>query len=159
MLLKIVMQTLRQRLTTRVWGTGPNVILQLISILIFSVHNVNVGPGSHQPTYAEILQQSVILEHAFIALFEYTGHLLQHSIDANDPSISITLPSVLVVMEWLSCRPEMTLGLEVKEKEGKARMFFWMKCVGLLNKLLDDTSNRVLDRAFVKDNQDEGVSL
>ncbi|KAI5061995.1 hypothetical protein GOP47_0022534 [Adiantum capillus-veneris] len=138
----------------RNWGTGPNVLLQLISILIFSVHYISVGSGpeTHQPTYAEILQRSVILAHAFIALFECIGHILQHCVTLDDPSNSLFLPAIVVVMDWLSCRPEITVGIEVKEKEGTARMFFWKNCVNFLNKFstgevgrlaADDINDRV----------------
>ncbi|MCO5606792.1 hypothetical protein L7F22_060982 [Adiantum nelumboides] len=138
----------------RNWGTGPNVLLQLISILIFSVHNINVGSGpeSHQPTYAEILQRPVILAHAFIALFECVGFILQHCTKLDDPSNSLFLPAILVVMEWLSCRPEITAGSEAKEKEGTARTFFWKNCVNFMNRFTagnqgcpgaDDMNDRV----------------
>lgn len=140
----------------RIWGTGPNVLLQLISILIFTVHNINVGPGpdSHQLTYAEILQRPVVLEHAFIAIFECVGYLLQKCAKVDDPSNSLLLPAILVVMEWLSCRPEMALGTEIKEKEGIARMFFWKNCVDLLNKLLTGALGRA-----VANEDDEGPIL
>ncbi|KAH7294841.1 hypothetical protein KP509_27G021400 [Ceratopteris richardii] len=127
----------------RIWGTGPNVLIQFISILIFSVHNVNLStsPDSSQPTYAEILQRSFILEHACIAMFECVGHIVQHLAKLDDPSNSLFMPAIMVVLEWLSCRSEISVGNEAKEKEAAARLNFWRNCVELLNRFSTSDSN------------------
>lgn len=121
-----------------IWASGPNVILQLVTILIFTVHNVNWNPDTYQPTYSEILQRSVILQNAFTATFECAGYLMQQCAGTDDTSTSPLLPGLLVVMEWLAGRPEMAIGTEVGEKEGHARVFFWRQCVNVLNRLLEE---------------------
>ncbi|KAL5720081.1 hypothetical protein ACHQM5_012784 [Ranunculus cassubicifolius] len=110
------------------------VIVRLIAILIFTVHNVN--RETEGQSYAEILQRSVLLQNAFTAAFEITGHILKRCIQLNDPSSSYFLPGVLVFVEWLACRPDIAVGSDVQEKQATARSFFWNQCILFLNKIL-----------------------
>eukprot|EP00249_Psilotum_nudum_P023404 c28860_g2_i2 orf=182-3967(+) len=119
-------------------ANAPALLLQLATILIFTVHNISLRPDAHQPTYAEILQRSSLLQHAFTAAFEYMGCLIQKCIDAKDVSVSPLLPAILIFMEWLACRPEMSMGTKVFKDETNARLPFWRKCVDFLNRCLDD---------------------
>ncbi|KAJ7298010.1 hypothetical protein O6H91_Y022000 [Diphasiastrum complanatum] len=108
-------------------------VVQLVSVLIFSVHNVNWGLDAHQPTYAEILQRSALFQHAFTATFECTGRLMRRCAETKDVSASPLLPAMLIFLEWLACRPEMAVGSEMDEKQANARSFFWKQAVILLN--------------------------
>ncbi|CAM6086076.1 unnamed protein product [Calypogeia fissa] len=114
-------------------SSGAAGFLQLVSILIFTVHNINWGPDSHHPTYAEILQRSALFQHAFTAAFECAGRLMRRCADSMDISKSPLLPAMLVFLEWLACRPEMAAGSDVDEKQANARAFFWRQSVILLN--------------------------
>ncbi|KAK9290918.1 hypothetical protein L1049_009097 [Liquidambar formosana] len=109
-------------------------IVRLIAILIFTVHNVN--RETENQSYAEILQRSVVLQNAFTAVFEFMGHILERCIQLHDPSASYLLPGVLVFVEWLACRPDIVAGSEMEEKQTNARSFFWNNCISFLNKLL-----------------------
>ncbi|KAF5941131.1 hypothetical protein HYC85_022298 [Camellia sinensis] len=125
------------------------VIIRLIAILIFTVHNVNRETESQ--SYAEILQRSVMLQNAFTAVFKFMGHILERCIQLNDPSMSYLLPGIMIFVEWLACRQEIAVGSEVEEKLASARSFFWNHCVSFMNKLLSsgfsydegETANRL----------------
>ncbi|XAR68421.1 hypothetical protein NMG60_11003527 [Bertholletia excelsa] len=110
------------------------VIIRLIAILIFTVHNVN--RETENQSYAEILQRSVLLQNAFTAIFEFMGHILSRCTQLSDPSTSYLLPGIMVFVEWLACQQDIAVGTEVEEKQATARAFFWNNCVAFLNKLL-----------------------
>ncbi|KAG5555969.1 hypothetical protein RHGRI_006565 [Rhododendron griersonianum] len=110
------------------------VIVRLIAILIFSVHNVN--RETENQSYAEILQRSLLLQNVFTAIFEFMGLILERCVQLNDPSISYLLPGIMVFVEWLACRQDIAVGSEVDEKQASARSLFWNHFVSFLNKLL-----------------------
>ncbi|XP_020579368.1 protein SMG7 [Phalaenopsis equestris] len=110
------------------------VIVRLVSILIFTVHNVNRDAGDQ--SYAEILQRSVLLQNAFTASFQFVGHMLKRCVELHDVSSSFLLPGIMVFMEWLACHPDIAAGFDVKEKQATARTFFWDQCVVFMNALL-----------------------
>lgn len=109
-------------------------MVRLVAILIFTVHNVN--KETENQSYAEILQRSVLLQNAFIAVFEFMGQILERCIQLHDPSSSYLLPSVLIFVEWLACHPDIVPSSDAEEKQSNARSFFWNNCVSFLNKLL-----------------------
>ncbi|KAK1386573.1 DNA/RNA-binding domain [Heracleum sosnowskyi] len=109
-------------------------IIRLIVILIFTVHNVN--RETENQSYAVILQRSVVLQNAFTAIFEFMGHILERCILLTDPSVSYMLPGIMVFVEWLACRQDIAVGSEPDARQSSARSFFWKQCVTFLNKLL-----------------------
>lgn len=111
-------------------------IVRLISILIFTVHNVN--KLTEGQTYAEILQRNVLLQNAFTSVFEFMGHILNRCIQLHDPSSSYLLPGILVFLEWLACCSEAAVGSDADEKQACVRSVFWTHFVSLLNKLLSN---------------------
>ncbi|XP_059668308.1 nonsense-mediated mRNA decay factor SMG7-like [Cornus florida] len=110
------------------------VIIRLIAILIYTVHNVN--KETENQSYAEILQRSVLLQKAFTAIFVFMGHIFERCIQLNDPSTSRLLPGVMVFVEWLACCPDIAVGCDVEEKQASSRSSFWTHCISFLNKLL-----------------------
>ncbi|CAK9188497.1 unnamed protein product [Ilex paraguariensis] len=110
------------------------VIVRLIAILIFTIHNVN--RETENQSYAEILQRTVLLQNAFTTIFELMGHVIERCIQLNDPSESYLLPGIMVFVEWLACRQDIALGRELEEKQSSARSFFWNHCILFFNKLL-----------------------
>lgn len=120
-------------------------IVRLISILIFSIHNVN--RETENQSYAEILQRSVLLKNIFIVIFEFMSCILERCLQLHDPCASFLLPGVLVFLEWLACHPDIAAGNEVEEKQVTARTSFWNHCVSLLNKLLSS--------GFISSNEDQ----
>ena len=119
-------------------STGPTNVLQLVAILIFTVHNINWSPDAtnHHPTYAEILQRSDLCGHALTAAFEFGAYLMRRCSDSKEPIRSSLLPALLLLMEWLAGRPEMAVGSEIDKKQGIARSFFWAECLTLLNSFI-----------------------
>ncbi|KAF5747938.1 hypothetical protein HS088_TW05G00669 [Tripterygium wilfordii] len=93
-------------------------IVRLITILIFTVHNVNQEVESQ--SYADILQRLIVTR----------------CLQLHDASGSSLLPGVLIFMEWLACHPDIAAGSEVEEKQAAARSLFWNNCIILMNKLL-----------------------
>ncbi|KAJ6852355.1 protein SMG7-like [Iris pallida] len=120
------------------FGTGAAdnglVIVRLIAILIFTVHNVN--KETEGQSYAEVLQRTVLLQNAFTASFEFAGHIVKRCIQLHNAESSFLLPAILVFIEWLACHPDIADGSDVDEKQSNARSFFWNQCVSLLNKLM-----------------------
>ncbi|KAL5546596.1 hypothetical protein UlMin_006283 [Ulmus minor] len=109
------------------------VIVRLITILIFTAHNVNKESGNQ--SYAEILRRPVLLQNAYTAIFDFMGNVLEKCVQLCDPSACFLLSGALVFMEWLACHPDITIGTKVEEKQAAARSFFWKNCIILLNKL------------------------
>jgi len=109
-------------------------IVRLIAILIFTVHNVN--RESEGQSYAEILKQTVLLQYAFTAAFEFAGHVIKRCVQLRDAESNFLLPAILVFIEWLACHPDIAAGSDVEEKQAAARSFFWSQCVTFMNKLI-----------------------
>jgi protein SMG7 len=112
------------------------VIVRLISILIFTIHNVN--REAKLESYADILQRSVLLQNAFTAIFDLMGLVIKRCTQLNDPLASFLLPGVMIFLEWLACHPDFATGIEVEEHQAAARLFFWENCISFLNKLLSN---------------------
>ncbi|GAB2295603.1 hypothetical protein Dimus_029760 [Dionaea muscipula] len=106
-------------------------VVRLVAILIFTVFHL-----SENQSYADNLQRSVLLEHAYTAVFEFMGHIVERCIQLHDPLSSYLLPGLLVFVEWLACHPDIAVDKEAGEKQACSRSFFWEKCVLFFNKLL-----------------------
>lgn len=119
------------------------VIVRLVSILIFTVHNVK--REAEGQSYAEILQRTVLLQNAFAAVFEFMGHLLKRCLQLRDPSSSYLLPGILVFVEWLACSPDVASGSDMDDQQATVRSIFWNHCISFFNKLLSDSSVSIDD--------------
>lgn len=106
-------------------------VVRLVAMLIFTVFHLN-----QKQTYADSLQRSVLLQHAYTALFVFMGHIVERCTQLHDPLSSFLLPGFMVFVEWLACHPDITAGKEAEEEQANSRSFFWKKCVLLFNKLL-----------------------
>ncbi|KAG0502516.1 hypothetical protein HPP92_002588 [Vanilla planifolia] len=120
-------------------------IVRVVSILIFTVHNVN--RDSESRSYAEILQRSVLLQNAFTASFELVSHFLKRCIELGDVASSFLLPGIMVFIEWLACHPDIAMGTE--EKQSASRSVFWDHFVAFMNALLSS------GHGYVETNLDE----
>lgn len=103
-------------------------IVIFVTILIFTLNNVKGGPEGQ--TYADIVQNTVLLKNALITFHDLIGQLLKRCLQLTDPSSSFLLPGILVSMEYLACRPDV-----ITETDEKAT-YFWTQSVSLFNKLL-----------------------
>ncbi|ONK78942.1 uncharacterized protein A4U43_C01F1260 [Asparagus officinalis] len=111
-------------------------IVRLIATLIFTVHNaIRESDGQ---SYAEILQRTVLLQNAFTAVFEFSGHIIKRCVQLDDTASSFLLPAILVFIEWLACHPAIAAGSDIEEKQAAARSFFWNQCVAFMNKLVSN---------------------
>uniref|UniRef100_A0A2P2IMZ3 Protein SMG7-like n=1 Tax=Rhizophora mucronata TaxID=61149 RepID=A0A2P2IMZ3_RHIMU len=109
-------------------------IVRLVSILIYTVHNVN--RETENQSSAEMLQRSVLLQNAFTAIFDFMGLIVERCTQLSDLLSSFLLPGVLIFLEWLACHPDFAFGKEIGEKQAAARSLFWKNCIYFLNKLL-----------------------
>ncbi|XP_023516118.1 protein SMG7-like isoform X2 [Cucurbita pepo subsp. pepo] len=114
------------------------IIVRIVAILIFTVHNVN--KETEGQTYSEIVQRAVLIQNAHIAVFELMGSILDRCSQLRDPLSSFFLPGLLVLVEWLACCPEIAAGSEVDDKQATARSKFWNHCISFFNKLLSSGS-------------------
>lgn len=112
-------------------------IVILVSILIFTVNNVKGGPEGQ--SYADIVQNTVLVKNALITFYDVIGQLLKRCLELTDPSSSFLLPGILICMEYLACRPDV-----ITESDEKAtHTHFWTHCISLFNKLLSGEINDV----------------
>lgn len=108
-------------------------IVILVSVLIFTVNNVRGGVEGQ--SYADIVQNTVLLKNALATFYEVMGQLLKRCLEVADPSSSFLLPGVLVFIEWIACHPDVIRN-ETDEKLSAAQMNFWSYCISLFNMLL-----------------------
>ncbi|KAK1587437.1 hypothetical protein Q3G72_012811 [Acer saccharum] len=109
-------------------------IVRLMAILIFTIHNLK--KETENQTYAEIVQRAALLQNAFTAVFELTGHIIERCTQLTDPSSSYLLPGILVFVEWLACCPDIAASNDVDERQAIVRSQFWIYCISFLNKIL-----------------------
>lgn len=134
-------------------------IVIVVSILIFTVNNVK--GGAEGQSYADIVQNTVLLQDALITFYELMGQLLKRCIQLDDPSSSFLLPGILVCVEWIACRPDV-IRSETDEKRTTAQISFWSYCISLFNKLLsaglvtyDDDMNCFTDMTRYEEGENE----
>jgi hypothetical protein len=119
--------------------------LQVMTISIFTAHNLSWLPEGHKPSYSEIIQSSTLAQHAYTALFELGGRLAHRCGLADIPAVSPLLPSILVLLEWLTCSPKAAVGDgEVGERQARARSFFWRELSGLMNDVIRPAEDDVI---------------
>ncbi|XP_071741533.1 nonsense-mediated mRNA decay factor SMG7-like [Rutidosis leptorrhynchoides] len=106
-----------------------------VSILIFTVNNVK--GGTEGQSYADIVQNTVLLKNALVTFYELMGILLKRCLQLTDLSSSFLLPGILVCVEWIACHPDVVHN-EIDEKRSTAQIEFWRCCISLFNKLLSD---------------------
>eukprot|EP00850_Spirogloea_muscicola_P014054 SM000098S25134 [mRNA] locus=s98:421074:426494:+ [translate_table: standard] len=120
-------------------GTGLAAgLLQLVAVNIFTVHNIDWTPEGQQPSYAEVLHKSALVQHALGAAYLFSGHLLQGCGTASIEASSPFLPAILTFLEWLASCPSMLQVTKVEE----ASSLFWQHCFPLLNRLMEVQNGR-----------------
>ncbi|KAF8050377.1 hypothetical protein N665_1984s0007 [Sinapis alba] len=128
-------------------------IVRLVTILIFSAHNPKKGTDPKKETdgqsYAEIVQRVEPARNSLTASFELLGHVIEQCAQLSDPSSSYFLPGVLVFVEWLACRPDISSGSDPDERLTAVRNSFWNQCVALFNRILS------LGPMYIDDVEDE----
>ncbi|XP_071709544.1 nonsense-mediated mRNA decay factor SMG7-like [Rutidosis leptorrhynchoides] len=108
-------------------------IVILVSILIYTVNNVNGGTEGR--SYADIVQNTLLLKNSLVTFYEIMGILLKRCLQVTDLSSSFLLPGILICMEWIACHPDVVRN-EIDEKRSTAQIEFWRSCISLFNKLL-----------------------
>ncbi|CAN7038034.1 hypothetical protein BRARA_B00821 [Brassica rapa] len=128
-------------------------IVRLVTILIFSAHNLKKGTDPKKETegqsYAQIVQRVEPARNSLTASFELLGHVIEQCAQLRDPSSSYFLPGVLVFVEWLACCPDIASGSDPDERLAAARNSFWNQCVAFFNRLLS------LGPMYIDDVEDE----
>ncbi|KAK3273297.1 hypothetical protein CYMTET_18454 [Cymbomonas tetramitiformis] len=85
---------------------GASPFMQLLVVCTYSLHNIAWAPDTHNPTYSEILQRSVLAQRAFTTLYDLLLRLLRYSNRSKGAeSLNLsTLPILLVFLEWYSAQ-------------------------------------------------------
>ncbi|KAG0455734.1 hypothetical protein HPP92_023522 [Vanilla planifolia] len=123
------------------------VILRLVSMLIFMVHDLN--RSSNGNSSSEILQRSVLLQNVCTALFLFAGHIVKRCGSLHDVAASYLLSGIMVFIEWLACHLDIAVGFDVHEKQASARSFFWHEFISFMNALL------LSGHGYIDTNEDE----
>lgn len=114
--------------------------LQLMAMLIFTLHNIGWSPDGHLPSQAETVQRGALYQHAFTAVFEFAWRLIRRSVASGNATTSPLLPAVLVFLEWVASHPKLALGGQDKEAVVGARESLWRETAALLNALIEKGS-------------------
>uniref|UniRef100_A0A7N0TIG9 Telomerase activating protein Est1 n=1 Tax=Kalanchoe fedtschenkoi TaxID=63787 RepID=A0A7N0TIG9_KALFE len=112
-------------------GENGLLIVRLVAILIFTVHNINNTTKDHSQ-----MQRQVFLQNACTAMFQLMGMVFRRCTKIRDTCSSYLLPGILVFLEWLASCPDVASGINAGEAEANARLIFWNHHVEFLNKLL-----------------------
>lgn len=110
------------------------VIVRFVSILLFTVNNLK--EETEGQSYADIVQRTVLLQNALIAMYELMGLIMKRCLQLSDASSSYLLPGILVFVEWMACSPDIAARIDMDDKEASVRSNFWNHCISFLNKLL-----------------------
>lgn len=131
------------------------IIVRLISILIFIVHNVK--KEAEGQSYADIVQRAVLLQNALIAVFELMGHIVKRCEQLSDPSSSYLLHGILIFVEWLASCADVAAGNDRDEKQVLVRSNFWHSFISLLNKIScnDNDGARFFNMGMFEDGETE----
>ncbi|XP_042520470.1 protein SMG7L [Macadamia integrifolia] len=117
--------------------TGPFRALQLVSILIFTIHTLHESPNPQMLKHVEDIQQPVLLQLALVSTFKFMGRVADRCVMTNRISHSPLLPALLVFAEWLPDMVEIMEMYEADEKYTNAIIYFFSAFVDLLNKFDD----------------------
>ena len=134
-------------------GDSALFIVRLVTILIFSAHNLKKGTDPKKETegqsYGQIVQRVEPARNSLTASFELLGHVIEQCAQLRDPSSSYFLPGVLVFVEWLACCPDIAQGSDSDERRTAVRNSFWNQCVTFFNQILS------LGPMYIDDVEDE----
>ncbi|KAJ4977127.1 hypothetical protein NE237_002233 [Protea cynaroides] len=114
--------------------TGPFRALQLVSILIFTIHTLSESPIPQMLKHVDDIQRHVLLQLAMVSTFICMGRIANRCIMTNYASCSPLLPALLVFVEWLPNMVGMVEMYEAGEKYANAIMYFFSAFVDTLNK-------------------------
>ncbi|XP_057429405.1 nonsense-mediated mRNA decay factor SMG7-like isoform X2 [Lotus japonicus] len=114
---------------------GPFRAIQVVSILIFSLKNLN---DKHEKNESEDKNDWHLLQLAFTTSFIFMGRFIERCLNASSLNHCPLLPSVLVFVEWCSSIVDATEVCSTDQKSRKAISYFFDVFVELLNKLNDN---------------------
>ncbi|XP_043689295.1 protein SMG7L isoform X2 [Telopea speciosissima] len=117
--------------------TGPFRALQLVSILIFTIHTLHESPNTQMLKHVEDTQQPVLLQLALVSTFICMGRIADRCVMSDHVSHSPLLSALLVFAEWLPNMVELAEMYEADEKYANAIIYFFSAFVDLLNKFDD----------------------
>ncbi|KAL5730415.1 hypothetical protein ACHQM5_003237 [Ranunculus cassubicifolius] len=120
--------------------TGPFRVLQLVCILIFTIHTLSESSTQQNAKQVKYMQQTSLIQRAFTITFIFMGRLVNRCITADPIRSSPLLPGILVFVEWLASNLDK---LEKYATDGKCESaidYFFTTLVDLLNKIDGETS-------------------
>lgn len=114
---------------------GPYRSLQLVSILIFIIHNLTESPEVKNPIEKNEMEQSDVGQLVWIATFICMGRLLERCMEGSHLDSCPLLVAVLVFVEWLVGMLDKAETYGAHEKVGSATSYFFGVFCNLLNRL------------------------
>ncbi|XP_010272416.1 PREDICTED: protein SMG7L [Nelumbo nucifera] len=115
--------------------TGPFRALQLVSILVFTIHTLSVSPKLQQLKQFKDMQQPVLIQLALTSTFICVGHLVDRCVMADPVDHCPLLPAILVFAELLVDILDISEKNEADERYENAVSYFFRAFVDLLNRL------------------------
>ncbi|KAF8413860.1 hypothetical protein HHK36_001854 [Tetracentron sinense] len=118
---------------------GPFRALQVVAILIFTIHTLIGSPNKQKPEYLKDMQQPVFIRLSLASTFICMGRLVNRCVMDNPLDCNPLLPAILVFVEWMVEELDISETYEADEKCASAIGYFFRAFVDLLNQF-DDIS-------------------
>ncbi|PIA35229.1 hypothetical protein AQUCO_03600118v1 [Aquilegia coerulea] len=120
---------------------GPFRVLQLVSVLIFTIHATSESSKLQKEEHTKYMQQPSLIQQAFVTMFIFMGRLVNRCMMADRLDSSHLLPAILVFTEWLVDVLNRVETYAIEEKCARAIGYFFTGFVGLLNQFDGEGGN------------------
>ncbi|KAF5178592.1 Smg7l [Thalictrum thalictroides] len=139
---------------------GPFRVIQLVSVLIFTIHVTSESSKLQNEEHIKYMQQPSLIQQAFITAFVFMGRLVNRCMMTDPLDSSPLLPAILVFTEWLVDVLDRAETYSTKEKCARAISYFFTGFVDLLNQFDGEGGKiRSLDSTLLwEDNELQGFS-
>ncbi|KAK9267169.1 hypothetical protein L1049_009589 [Liquidambar formosana] len=119
--------------------TGPFKALQIVSIVIFIIHNLTKSAELQELKAENDMQKPVLTQLALTATFICMGRFVDRCLKFNPMDSCPLLPAVLVFVEWLVGGLDIAETYGADEKSMGAMSYFFSAFVDLLNRFNDNS--------------------
>lgn len=114
---------------------GPYRALQLVSILVFVIHNLAEHAEVKHPKEKNASQLSDLMQLAWTCIFTFLGRFLERCLKGNSSECCPLLAAVLVSVEWLVGMLDKAVIYAGDEKVSSAKSYFLDTFIDFLNRL------------------------
>lgn len=154
--LKAALESYQRMDATR---TGPFRVLQLVSVLIFTIHILCESSKLQKVKDMKYMQQDYLIQQAFTVAFIFMGRIVNRCMMAEILDCSPLLPTILVFVEWLVGMLDRVEQNATDKKCASATNYFFNAFVDLLNEFEDEGCvDSVVNGVLWEDNELQGFS-